>query len=153
MSLASPLTPQDWDIRLFIYTFWIDHARPPTISDTAAGFSIDEDAAELAYRRLNEHHHIFLDADTTHIRMANPLSAVPTAYRVRAKGKFLWANCAWDALGIAAMLDTNVGIEVTDPLSGDTTLLGVIENEMIGNNYVVHFSVPTAHWYDNLIHT
>ena len=36
-------------------------------------------------------------------RMANPFSAVPTAYRVQAGGRWWYANCAWDAFGICAV--------------------------------------------------
>ena len=38
-----------------------------------------------------------LQSHTREIRMANPFSAVPTAYRVFADGRWWYANCAWDA--------------------------------------------------------
>ena len=36
--------------------------------------------------------------------MANPFSAVPTAYRVPPDGRWWYANCAWDAFGILSAL-------------------------------------------------
>ena len=45
------------------------------------------------------------------IRMANPFSAVPTAFRVSAAGRWWYANCAWDAFGICAALHADGRIE------------------------------------------
>ena len=85
--------------------------------------------------------------------MANPLSSISTKYRVRDKGRHLWANCAWDSLGIAAMFDKDVIIEAEEPLSGNKLRYVTYNNRVYGPNYVVHFSVPAAQWYDNLIFT
>jgi hypothetical protein len=39
--------------------------------------------------------------------MANPFSAVPTAYRVHANGRWWYANCAWDAFGVLGAFDVD----------------------------------------------
>ncbi|MFV0131860.1 alkylmercury lyase family protein [Streptomyces sp. HMX87] len=53
------------------------------------------------------------------IRAAYPFSAVPTRHRVRIDGGVeVWSMCAIDALGIPAMLDTDVVISSMDPVSG-----------------------------------
>ena len=52
--------------------------------------------------------------------MANPFSAVPTAYRVRAGGRSWYANCAWDAFGICAALDSNGVIDTRCPDCGES---------------------------------
>ncbi|MFD4322429.1 organomercurial lyase [Streptomyces sp. NPDC058548] len=63
----------------------------------------------------------FLTLDETgQIRAGYPFSAVPTRHRVRlAEGVEAWAMCAIDALGIAAMLKTDVVISSTDPVTGE----------------------------------
>ncbi|MFD4373833.1 organomercurial lyase [Streptomyces sp. NPDC058486] len=63
----------------------------------------------------------FLTLDETgRIRAAYPFSAVPTRHHVRlAGGVEVWSMCAIDALGIAAMLDTDVVIASTDPVTGE----------------------------------
>jgi Alkylmercury lyase len=54
------------------------------------------------------------------IRAAYPFSAVPTRHRVQiADTVAAWSMCAIDALGIPAMLDTDVVTSSTDPVSGD----------------------------------
>ena len=52
--------------------------------------------------------------------MANPFSAIPTAYRVHAAGRSWFANCAWDAFGICAALHTDGRIETNCPECGET---------------------------------
>ena len=51
------------------------------------------------------------------VLMAHPLSAVETDYRVIVDGVALYANCAWDSLGIPAMLGRDADIEARHPLS------------------------------------
>ncbi|MBW1600438.1 alkylmercury lyase family protein [Streptomyces sp. JJ38] len=59
------------------------------------------------------------EAGTT--RAAYPFSAVPTRHRVRIDGgaEEVWSMCAIDALGIPAMLDADVVISSTDPVTGE----------------------------------
>ena len=45
--------------------------------------------------------------------MANPFSAVPTAYRVLARDRWWYANCAWDAFGVCAALHADGRIETS----------------------------------------
>ncbi|MFE5480947.1 alkylmercury lyase family protein [Streptomyces sp. NPDC056527] len=53
------------------------------------------------------------------IRAAYPFSATPTRHRVRIDGGTeVWSMCAIDALGIPAMLDVDVVISSTDPVTG-----------------------------------
>src|SRR5690242_9271760 len=95
---------QDWHIRLYVYRFFVEHERPPAYAETAHACGLADGAARAAYRRLHAAHALFLAPGSDAIRMANPLSAVPTAYRVHVQGRRLYANCAWDSLGIPAML-------------------------------------------------
>jgi hypothetical protein len=86
--------------------------------------------------------------------MANPLSAIETDYRVKVGEHWLFANCAWDTLGIAAMLRADVTIEARLPLSKELVTYQVKSGELIvPSNLLVHYSLPVKHWYDNLIHT
>src|SRR5688500_2472867 len=109
--MAAPLSERDWQIRLHIYQFFVEHTRPPTAVETAGVFGITEEAASEAYQRLHDAHPLLLNPGTTDVRMANPLSAVPTPYRVTISGRMLFANCAWDSLGIPAMLGADATIE------------------------------------------
>ncbi|MBT2452294.1 alkylmercury lyase [Streptomyces sp. ISL-43] len=80
-----------------------------------AGRSVGAVLAELA-----EEDFLTLD-EQGRIRAAYPFSATPTRHRVRiAEGADVWSMCAIDALGIPAMLDQDVVISSTDPVTGET---------------------------------
>jgi hypothetical protein len=85
--------------------------------------------------------------------MANPLSAVPTSYRVALDGQRLWANCAWDSLGIPAMLHSDARVEAIFAHSGEATSYAIESGALKATGGVVHVSLPFRRWYDDLIHT
>jgi hypothetical protein len=148
------LSEQDWQIRIFIYEFFVENARPPSSTETSEQFAISVDDTLGAYQRLHNAHHIFFGPETNKIRMAHPLSAVGTDYRVKVKGKWLNANCAWDTLGIAAMLGQDAEIEATLPVVREIITYQVKSGELIADdNLLVHFALPVRQWYEDLQHT
>lgn len=149
----SPLSEQDWRIRLAIYRVFAENGRPPTFAEMARQFDIPDEEARQAYKRLHHSHALFLEPDTDTIRMANPLSAVPTQYRVYVKGRWLWANCAWDSLGIPAMLHADARIEAVFAHSGEAASYAIEAGTLTASGGVVHFPLPFRRWYDDLIHT
>ena len=154
MSTLTPgATEQDWQIRHFIYSYFVDHEGPPTYEQAADAFGIAPEAARRSFERLGERHAVFLEPGTQSVRMANPLSGVPTAYRVQARGRRLWANCAWDSLGIPAMLHADAAVTATLIPSGETVGYAIEGGELRAEPFVVHFPLPFRRWYDDLIHT
>lgn len=147
------LSEQDWGIRLAVYRGFVDGAGPPTYAQVARQLDIPAEEAGRAYHRLHRQHALFLEPGTDAVRMANPLSAVPTAYRVHAGGRWLWANCAWDSLGIPAMLHADARIEATFAHSGEAATYAVAAGRLAAGDWLVHFPLPFRHWYDDLIHT
>jgi hypothetical protein len=85
--------------------------------------------------------------------MANPLSAVATGFRVHVNGKCLWANCAWDSLGIPAMLHADATIEASLKPSGERVTYAVEGGTLHAPYALIHFPLPFARWYDDLIDT
>ena len=148
------LTERDWQIRTYIYTFWVNRGKPPELSDLSDKFDVSQDDVQRALESLHEAHHIFLDPDTRQLRMANPLSAIETDYRVKVGDNWLFANCAWDTLGIAAMTGDAVEIQAIPPLSDDIITYHIKSGELIApTGLLVNFSLPVSRWYDDLIHT
>ena len=143
----------DLSIRHFVYKQFVAETRPPSILETAKAFALTEEEAKAAYQRLHAGHFFFLEPGTTDIRMANPLSAIPTNYKVRAGGKSYWANCAWDMLGLPAMLKREAIIEALFTDTQEPVEMTVCEGQIQPNEGLVHFSVPFRHWYDDLILT
>lgn len=147
------LSEQDWHIRLAVYHYFVDYGRPPAYDEMAQQMGIAPEEARRAYRRLHEQHALFLEPGGETIRMANPLSAVPTPYRVYADGRQLWANCAWDSLGIPAMLHVDARIEAVLAHSGQTATYAVERGTLRADGEAVHFPLPFRRWYDDLVHT
>lgn len=150
--MASP-SERDWQLRLEVYRWWIAQGRPPTPAEIAAFAGIAEDEALAALRRLHDGHALLLDADGASIRIANPLSAVPTPYRVTAGDRVYFANCAWDSLGIPAMLQADASITAEWALSGEAVHYAVTAGKLDAPPALVHFSLPFSRWYEDLVHT
>lgn len=151
--MAQLPSQRDWQIRLHIYERFVGQGRPPTCAEAAAAFDISVNEARATYQRLHAAHALFLEPGTDEVRIANPLSAIPTAYRVHANGRMLYANCAWDSLGIPAMLHADAVIDATDTLTGDPVRYSVEDGQLIAAGGLAHFPLPFRRWYDDLIHT
>lgn len=152
--MAAPvLSEQDWQIRLHLYRFFVTHGRPPTYVETARHVGLPGDDVRRAYHRLHQGHALFLEPGADTIRMANPLSAIPTSYRVFVDGRALWANCAWDSLGIPAMLHTDARIEATVVPTSEAAMYTIESGRLNAVEGIVHFPLPFWRWYDDLIHT
>jgi hypothetical protein len=151
--MSENLTDQDWRIRLYIYQSFVARGQPPSHDEVAQQFRVDPAEARAAYQRLHEHHTLFLEPGADVVRMANPLSAVPTAYRVYVGEMAYWANCAWDSLGIPAMLGADARIEATLAHAGETVTYAVERGSLKADPFLVHFPLPFVRWYDDLLHT
>ena len=142
----------DTRARLHLYEEFVAHGRPPTAAETAAALGVPEEDAAEAYRRLERNRVIVLAPGTLNVWMANPLSAIPTPFRVVTPGGSYWGNCIWDALGIPAMLGTSGRVETSCPDCGERIDLAV-RGDAVEGDAVVHFAVPAAHWWDNIAFT
>ncbi len=146
------LTQQDWDIRLYLYQTLVQTGHAPSHEEIATQFSIPIDEAQQALHRLNEAHLIFLQPNTYDLMMLFPLSAIETDYQVTVDGVQLYANCAWDSLGIPAMLNKDAQITVRHPISRQALTYAVSDGALQGEG-VVHFAKPFIEWYDDLVDT
>ena len=113
----------------------------------------EKDKVRDSFHKLHTRHMIFLEPGKDTIRMANPFSAIPTRYRVLSGEKKWWANCAWDFLGIPAVLKMDAQIEARYPDSQQTVALQVKDGVVDGKNHLIYFPLPCRQWYDDLIFT
>jgi hypothetical protein len=142
-----------WQLRLFIYRTITDTERAPTVAQAAAHFDISSAQAQRLLHELHQRHAIFLNLQNETLQMANPYAAVPTRYRVRANGHSYWANCAWDAFGIPAMLACDAQI-VADCAEDERPIhITIRDGQFAATQGVVHFPLPFARWYDDLVFT
>jgi hypothetical protein len=138
------------DVRLHLYRSFVEGGQPPSVAETAAELGRDEDEIAAAYRRLEAARVIVLAPGTVNIWMANPLSAVPTAFAVDVDGRSYWGSCIWDALGVVAMLGGTGRVETACADCGEPMTLAVEDYTLVPADGVAHFAVPAARWWDNI---
>jgi hypothetical protein len=155
ISPTFPNRPPDliWQVRTFIYRRFAESAQPPAIHEVAQRFRLSLTQVEAIYLELDRRHAFFLEPGTMEVRIANPFSAAPTGFQVKAGGVTYWANCGWDALGIPAALHADARIEAACAHSGEPILFTVQGGELAPTPGVVHFVVPFARWYEDMIFT
>ncbi|HST16212.1 MAG TPA: organomercurial lyase [Gaiellaceae bacterium] len=105
------------------------------------------------WKQLHDEHALVLNPATAEIRMANPFSAVPTAYRVHADGRWWYANCAWDAFGVLSALAYDGRIESSCPDCGEPYFFEVAGQTSDRPDLLFHCLVPAAHWWDDIVFT
>ena len=120
---------------------------------SAEALNLHESEAAAAYERLHAGHFLFLDPGTHHIRMAWPFSGVNTPFNVHVGQLIYQANCAWDMLGIPAVLQTDAIIHASFEDSQEQTVITITAGQLHHMGGVVHFPLPLSQWYDDLILT
>jgi hypothetical protein len=151
---ASARELTDRDVRLFILRYFVAHGGPPTTADTASALRLPEAEIAASYDRLAEGRVIVLTKGTRDILMAAPLSAVATRFRVTlANGRTRWANCIWDALGVAAKLHQDATIHAECGDCDEPMTLHVADGHLQPTDSVVHFAVPAARWWEDIVFT
>jgi len=138
----------DLELRRRTYAFLVEHGRAPVAAELGA-----EDEVVSGWRRLGDEHALVLNPATDELRMLNPFSVVPTAYRVQAAGRWWYANCAWDAFGICAALHVDGRVETSCPDCGEPLVVEIRDERPDDESLYFHCLVPAAHWWDDIVFT
>jgi hypothetical protein len=144
-----------WALRRSVYSHLAATGRAPdrtVLARWVAADGGDPSTVDALLRELAERHALVLDA-RGEIRMALPFSATPTDNRVAAADGSWWANCAWDALAIPAALGIDAAIDARWLDTGEDVGLAVRDGELTHTTGFVHFVVPAAHWWDDIVET
>jgi len=138
----------DLELRRRTYAFFVEHGRAPGAAELG-----EPEEILAGWRRLHDEHAVVLNPATDELRMLNPFSVVPTAYRVQAGGRWWYGNCAWDAFGICAALHTEGRIETSCPDCGESLAVEVRDGQPDDESFLFHVLVPAAHWWDDIVFT
>ena len=144
-------TALDYEARRYAYDHVMKTGLPPTIAETASALSTTPDAVEASFQRLADGHTLVLQRGIGEILMANPFSAVPTPFLVRAGDGSWYGNCIWDAMGIPAMLKRDATIEASCGCCGTAMHLTVVNGSLEEAPGIAHFAIPAAHWWDDIV--
>lgn len=140
----------DREVRLSVYRHFVRNGQAPSLRDISADVGSSPAAVGASLDRLDAGHALVLDPTSRQLWMAMPFSAVPTGFRVTSGDRAWWANCAWDALGISAMLQLPVEIHTSCTDCGDPRPLRTTGRALSDPSGVVHFAVPAAAWWDDI---
>ena len=146
----SDLQTFDKDVRFELFRQFVERCRPPLASEIAIELGVRPVEVETAMRRLHDGHVIVLAPGSTDLWMAHPLSAIPTPYRAEVGDKSLYGNCIWDAFGIVGMLGGTGRVHGTCGDCGEALMLDVTDGNVESSDYVVHYAVGAAHWWDDI---
>ena len=141
-------------VKLSLYRVIAETGSVPNSAELAEAMGLAESDIRGAFSRLHAKRLLVPEpGDPSRVRMAPPFSGIPTSFPVESKGKRYYANCVWDAFGVAAALHADAVIPTVDAFSGEALTLEVKDGRPIAQPYLAHFAVPAAHWWDDIIYT
>jgi hypothetical protein len=140
----------DREVRLSVYRHLIRTAEAPSLAETSADVGAEQTAVSASLERLAANRVLVLHPTSRRVWMAMPFSAVATEFRVISAERAWWANCAWDALGISAMLQVPAEILTSCSDCGDPLTVRTTGHSVTDPSGVVHFAVPAAAWWDDI---
>ena len=99
-----------------------------------------------AFHRLASEHRIVLVPEEDRVWMAHPFSGVETGYEVVVGDRSWYANCAWDALGVLALMGDGKAIATQDK----TELVWSVADGKVSPDGVIHIPVPAREFWDDI---
>ena len=138
-------------VRSHVYDYVMREGLPPTMVETSSALSRSSDEVKSSFQRLADGHILVLQKQSGEILMANPFSAVPTPFFVKAGDHSYYGNCIWDAMGIPAMLKQDAAIEASCGCCSTAMSLKITNGSLEGAHGIAHFAIPAAHWWDDIV--
>jgi hypothetical protein len=143
----------DVRVRMAVYGHFARTGQPPGLDVIAAVVGADAAPVRGAYDRLRARRLLVLEPDGSSVRMAPPFSGVPTDHVVESGEITYHANCAWDALGVAAALHQDAVVHSRCGQSAQPLHLPVGPDGPEPSDWLFHCPVPAAHWWDDIVFT
>lgn len=137
-------------LRRFVYDTLLSTGLPPRASAIGERFGVSESEAKQRLATLGIGKTILTHPVTGEISMAGPFAAEPTSYQVIGAHQRWWANCAWDALGVAVIANEPVRVEASCTDCGERTTIDVDPARGVESSWVVHFLLPARRWYEDI---
>lgn len=140
----------DEDVRWQVYDVTMREGAPPLAARLSASMNRPPAEISASLERLAASRMLVLrDGE---VLMAGPFSAVPTPFRVRTSRFSCYGNCIWDALGIAATLQSDVTIDTSCGDCAAAMHVAVRHGEVIGTG-LMHFALPARQWWQDIVFT
>lgn len=141
---------RDPEVRAEVYRGFVDRGRAPVAAEIGDRLDMSQGDVEQALYRLAEQHLLVLAPGTPYVWMANPFSALPTAYSVAAGDRQWFGNCIWDALGILALVGSDGTVSTRCADCGEPLTVDIRDGDVTSRPGVVHYAIPAAQWWDDI---
>jgi hypothetical protein len=145
---------EDEDVRLAVYRSFAATGAVPAYGALAEDLASSADDVRAALHRLHDQRHVVLDADDT-VVMAHPFASIPLGFSVMGERTLWWGGCAWDSFAIPHLVDAEPEVLVATRCPGCSAPLAWVvgRDAPPEGEEVAHFLVPTAHIWDDVVHS
>jgi hypothetical protein len=143
----------DTELRGYIYRLTSERGVPPSIGELATTTSASEDDIRAALARLQQARMLVLQPISGEVLMAPPFSAVPTSFLVESPRHTAYANCVWDAIGVPITIQEPAHIITACGCCGEAMMIFAEPDGPPDSEGLIHFAVPAARWWDDLVFT
>jgi len=133
-------------IRLALFDQILESARPPSAGDLAVSLGLPRLELENALDELAAAKALVLRGDFE-IAIVMPFSGAASDFVVKANGRRYFANSAWSALGIPAMLGVEAAIRAHCPDCGDEISFSIGAEGSRAVEPLLHFPLPAARFW------
>ena len=125
----------------------------PSIAELAQAFERTREDVSAALHTLMADHGVVLHPNSDEIWILHPFSMAPTNFVVRSGQGEWWGNCAWCSLGIADLAGGTATITTALGAAGRQVNVHIEDGMLTDKDYVIHFPVPMARAWDNVVYT
>jgi hypothetical protein len=138
-------------LRSYVYDTIFARGLPPKLAQIATRFGTSVSSARRSIAGINIGKTILAHPVTGEIWMAGPFAAEPTDHVVRGARTTWFANCAWDMLGVAALVKEPVSAYAKCTDCGEPMSMSVDPDRGVVDPVgVVHFLLPAREWYRDI---
>ena len=147
------MTEFERDVRAAVYDGFRETGRSPSLTGLAEVVGASGADVRAALGGLAARHALVLQPDGETVRMAHPFSGFLTDAVVTVGGRRWFANCVWDGLAIIGLFGGSGRLATHSPATGSPIVLDVANGVVNRDGGVVHFLVPAARFWDDIVHT
>jgi hypothetical protein len=149
------LSSEQVRVRQLITRTFVEKGRPPQLSELENLVSLDAAQVKQILNSLANNKALVLHPKTDEVWIAHPFSSSPNSFWIEEiEGKMgWWSNCAWCAMGVAALVSRPVRLISRWGGEKETFTLEVKDGLLEKTDFVVHFATPVPKLWDNVIHS
>jgi hypothetical protein len=140
-------------VRRVVYDTTLRTGVPPSIDALSVSALVSAVELRQSLERLALARVFVLQPFSGELLMVPPFSAAPTPFQVTYNGTSGYANCVWDAIGIPIMARTSAVVSTACGCCGERMTFEVRSDVPLAGDGVVHFAVPAARWWENIVFT